>query len=221
MIELILLALSTSISPKPKLIYVGDPMCSWCYGVSEELARVKEHFEGELDFEVILGGLRPYNKETMADLKDFLTHHWEDVNKASGQEFNFDILNDNTITYDTEPPSRAVVVVRELKPQVEFEFFKSIQRVFYFENKNMHLAESYKEALEHLDIDVAAFNALFDSEDMKAKVKLDFAKARQLEATSFPTLLIQVGETVQLVTRGFSNKSDMVAAIESILQEKQ
>jgi len=218
MIELILLALSTSIQPKPKLIYVGDPMCSWCYGISEELAMVKQHFEDELDFEIVIGGLRPYNRQTMAELKDFLTQHWLDVNSRSGLEFNFDILNDETITYDTEPPSRAVLVVRRLSPEKEFEFFKAIQRVFYFENKNMHLAESYHEVLKRMDIDVEIFNVLFDAEEMRALVKLDFARARQLGANSFPTLLLQAGDSIHLVNRGFTKKQQMIRAIERILE---
>ncbi|KAA3621349.1 MAG: DsbA family protein, partial [Bacteroidetes bacterium] len=176
------------------------------------------HFENEVDFEVVLGGLRPYNKETMADLKDFLTHHWQDVHKASGQEFNYDILDDQNITYDTEPPSRAVLAVRELKPELEFDFFKAIQKVFYFENKNMHLAESYHEVLKDMEIDLEAFDKLFASEDLKALVKMDFVRARQLGVSSFPTLLIQVGDSVNLVARGFSNKDEMIAEIDRILE---
>lgn len=219
MIEMILLALSASFQPRPKLIYVGDPMCSWCYGISEELAQLKQHFEDELDFEIVLGGLRPYNKETMAELSVFLTQHWMDVKSRSGQEFNFDILNDETITYDTEPPSRAVLVVRRLSAGKEFEFFKAIQHVFYFENKNMHLAESYHEVLKKMDIDVQIFNVLFDSEEIKGLVKLDFARARQLGANSFPTLLLQVGDSLHLVNRGFAPKKEMIQAIERILKE--
>lgn len=218
MIELILLALTASVQPKPKLIYIGDPMCSWCYGISDELAQVKQHFDDEVDFEVVLGGLRPYNKETMADLKDFLTHHWVDVHKASGQEFNYDILDDQNITYDTEPPSRAVLVVRKLKPEMEFDFFKAIQKVFYFENKNMHLAGSYHEVLKDMEIDIQAFDELFASEELEALVKLDFARARQLGVSSFPTLLIQVGDSINLVARGFASKEEMISAIDRILE---
>ena len=76
------------IGPKPKLIYIGDPMCSWCYGFSNELSFIVEEYEDTVEFEMIMGGLRPYNTETMIDLKDFLSHHWEDVAKASGKKFS-------------------------------------------------------------------------------------------------------------------------------------
>lgn len=218
MFKIILLALFTMVQqPKPELIYVGDPMCSWCYGVSEEMAQVKNHFDAKVDFKVVTGGLRPYNTETMADLKDFLTHHWEDVHKASGQKFNYGILDSTDITYDTEPPSRATVVVRRLKPEVEFEFFKAIQRTFYLENKNMHLKESYHDVLKSLSVNTAEFDKLFVSDEMKNLVRQDFTKARRLGVSSFPTLLLKTGEDVHVVARGFSDSASMIAEIDKLL----
>ena len=121
---------------KAKLIYVGDPMCSWCYGIADELTKTVESLGADTDLQLIMGGLRPYNTETMKDLGDFLKEHWDHVNQASGQPFNYGILQDHSFVYDTEPPSRAVLVVRKLKPEQELAFFKSIQTAFYKDNKN-------------------------------------------------------------------------------------
>ncbi|MFQ5523922.1 MAG: DsbA family protein, partial [Acidimicrobiia bacterium] len=38
-----------------KLIYVGDPMCSWCWGFAPEI----EDLADEYPVEVVVGGLRP------------------------------------------------------------------------------------------------------------------------------------------------------------------
>lgn len=27
---------------KPALIYIGDPLCSWCYGIAPELDKLKK-----------------------------------------------------------------------------------------------------------------------------------------------------------------------------------
>ena len=67
-------------------------MCSWCYGISDELTIVHQHYD-HIPLELVKGGLRPYNTETMSDLKSFLQHHWEEVNKRSGQEFNYGVLD--------------------------------------------------------------------------------------------------------------------------------
>jgi len=49
---------------KMTLIYIGDPMCSWCYGLANEWETTYKTFEQEANIELIMGGLRPYNKQT-------------------------------------------------------------------------------------------------------------------------------------------------------------
>jgi len=217
-----LLALAMNMNPEEsKLIYVGDPMCSWCYGVSNEMLTVKEHFADDLDFEIVMGGLRPHNQQTMSDLKDFLTHHWEEVQQASGQKFNYGILESRDITYDTEPPCRATVVVRQLKPEAAFAFFKSVQKAFYFDNKNLHLVESYEPILKSLDIDLREFARLFESDEMKNATKADFQLAADMGVRGFPTLLLQRGEDIQVIANGFAEAETMIARVQSLLPSKE
>ena len=203
---------------KATLIYVGDPMCSWCYGFEPELTEILKALNDEVDFELVMGGLRPYNKETMLDLKDFLTHHWEDVNKASGQKFSYGILDDQTITYDTEPPSRATIVVRRLAPEKEFAFFQGTQILFYKENKNMHLAESYTGLLEDLEIDVEQFAALFESEEMKTLVREDFVRAGEMGVRGFPSMLLKQGDQYTLIANGYAKSEKIIATVRAELK---
>jgi len=201
-----------------KIIYVGDPMCSWCYGIAPEYTKLLDRFEGELDFELVMGGLRPYNQQTMPELKDFLKEHWHEVYERSGQEFTYDILDDANITYDTEPPSRATVVVRQLDPSKEIEFFKKAQVLFYKENKNMHLTESYFGLLDELGIDKEAFVALFNSDEMKLKIKEDFMRASTLNANSFPTIILQHDGQYYAVAKGYSTADKMIKRVEKIVK---
>ena len=192
-------------------------MCSWCYGISDELAKVEKHYNGVADFEVILGGLRPHNQETMLDLKSFLTHHWEEVNARSGQAFKYDILNSSDITYDTEPPCRAVVTVRKMDSSVCFDFFRMIQREFYFENKNMHDVESYRSSVEKVGLDFTQFKNEFHSLEAKADTELDFRRSTRLGVRSFPTVLLEHEGRIDVVAAGYSDFSTMVRRIDEIL----
>ncbi|MEM9548354.1 MAG: hypothetical protein AAGA77_20390 [Bacteroidota bacterium] len=121
---------------KPKLIYVGDPMCSWCYGISDELGKVVAYYEDKMDLEVVMGGLRAGGgEEWNASFKEFLRHHWEDVGIKSGQSFSFALLDKEEFNYDTEPACRAVVVVEELASDKSFRFLKRFKRDFTKEVK--------------------------------------------------------------------------------------
>ncbi len=217
MIYAILFSLLFNDVDPPKLIYVGDPMCSWCYGISPELDKVASHYKGKLEIEIVMGGLRPYNTETMFDLKDFLADHWQEVNHRSGQPFSYGILENQKITYDTEPPSRAVVTVRQLTPHKTLAFFTAIQKDFYFKNKNMHLVESYYSSLDELGIDRDKFYTLFMSDEMKTLVKKDFERANSLKVHSFPTLLLVKNDRTYFVANGYSTVDKMIERIDKYL----
>lgn len=202
---------------KPTLIYIGDPMCSWCYGFSPELNKVIEHYDDKLDFDMVYGGLRPYNTQSMTELKDFLSHHWEDVNKASGQEFKYGILDSEDITYDTEPPSRACIVVRSMDKDKEYEFFKEVQKAFYFENKNLHLVESYHSILDNLDLDTKEFDQQFSSEEKKAEIRKDFEKSEEMGIRGFPSLVLKVNGELHLISNGYKDSDSIIKMIDSKL----
>lgn len=203
---------------KATLIYVGDPMCSWCYGFAEEINKAVEDLKDKADFQLVMGGLRPYNTETMADLGDFLKHHWEQVNQRSGQPFKYDILSDKTFVYDTEPPSRAVIVMRKLKPEAELAFFKQVQRAFYMHNKNTNLVDTYLELANEFGVDPKVFQKEFESEEMKSAAKAEFAQAAAMGVRSFPTVLLRVGESLAIIANGYTTAQRIESAVEEQLQ---
>jgi len=212
----ILLSLFSSLEPKPKLIYIGDPMCSWCYGIAPELEELKTHYEEELTFEIIMGGLRPYNTQAITELKDFLIEHWEEVESRSGQEFNSEILNSSNIPYDTEPPSRAVAIVRSMNPSKAFDFFHACQKAFYYENLNLNEVASYKNAIKTAGLDFQSFKTKFESAEWKAKIKEDFERAGKLGVRSFPTILLEKNNELYVISQGYSKKEDMVKRIQKV-----
>ena len=178
-------------------------MCSWCYGFAPELDKVLSEMRDDFELQLIMGGLRPYNDEIISGMKEFLQEHWEHVQEASGQEFNFDILDNNELVYDTEPPSRATVVMRNMKPEVEYDFFKRVQRAFYAENQNLSKAESYFDILDLYELDHSEFKRMINTEEMKTQVKDDFFLAQQLGIRAFPALLAYRAEQFYMISNGY------------------
>ena len=203
----------------PTLIYVGDPMCSWCYGFAPELAETIEQFGDKIQVRLVMGGLRPYNHEQINTMKDFLKEHWEHVNQASNQPFDYSILDDPDFVYDTEPPSRAVLAVRKLHPQVEYNFFQDVQELFYAKNKHTNVAENYYPLLDKYSIDKESFTEAFHSDELKQLTKADFEKASQLNIRGFPSILLLEDGKYTLVSNGYTKSKELISRIEKIMEK--
>lgn len=202
---------------KPTIIYVGDPMCSWCYGFGSEFDAAMSELSPEVDLEVVMGGLRPYNKEVMVDMKDFLSSHWKDVNDKSGKPFNYGILDTN-IPYDTEPASRAVVVVRSMKEDLAMPYFHKAQHGFYFDNHDPMDVSSFAKIAVELGLDEGEFRTKFLSEEFKKMIKQDFLRASQLGVRSFPTVLLSHNGEVDVVASGYTTSDKIITKVRSLLK---
>lgn len=188
----------------PHLIYVMDPMCSWCYGFAPVLHQLKAEQEGKLNFKLVLGGLRPGTTEPMDEqMKAAVQQHWQEVERATGQTFDFNFFERDSFVYDSEPACRAVVTVRYLQPEKELEMAEEVQRAFYARNNDVTKAEVLAEIALGFGIAEDVFLEKFHSDEMKEKTHQDFLIARHLQANAFPSVYLLNGHTVSLLSRGY------------------
>jgi len=201
-------------------IYVGDAMCSWCHGFAPALTKLTERFP-EIPLHLVMGGLRPYGSEKIADMHDFLKHHWEEVHTRSGQPFSYGILSDSEFIYDTEPASRATVVVRKMAPEKEFEFFKDLQLAFYRDNHRTDKIETYLNICDRYDLDKKEFQRLFKSEEMRNETRQDFQLAQEMGIKGFPSMVFKKGGQFFLISNGYQEAESLIQTINKILAEEK
>lgn len=199
------------------LIYVGDPMCSWCYGFAPELKSAAAELREEVDIEIVMGGLRPYNTQKMTDLADFLKGHWEEVHERSGQQFTYDVLQKDW-AYDTEPPARAFTVFRDMNPAESLAFFEDLQKTFYLDNKNMNQAETYASLARKYGLDSEEFIKKFESEVYKNRVRQDFETAAQLGIRGFPSMVLKKGDEYVLIANGYTTAAHITSTVRRIMK---
>ncbi|MEO9966703.1 MAG: DsbA family protein [Reichenbachiella sp.] len=205
-------------SLKNKLIYIGDPMCSWCWGITNHLDQIKKEYADVLDFELVMGGLRPGGGEEWTDeFKSMIRSHWEHVESASGQPFDYRFFDREQFDYDTEPSARAVRVVRDLDASKEWKFYKRLQSAFYAENKDVHDLKTYELICNEQGLNYVTFESLFLSAGYKQLVYQDFARAQQMGVRGFPAVVMQKGDEYFAVSMGYSDYDRMKGTLESIL----
>jgi putative protein-disulfide isomerase len=188
-----------------EILYIGDPMCSWCWGFAPVLDAIRDTYSQIAAFRIIVGGLRPGDLAQAMDMHfaTSLREHWQHVHDASGQPFNFDFLKREGFVYDTEPAARAVVTVRQLVPQQEWSFFKALQKSFYAENVDITRAENYTTLLEECEIPEGQFLEAFNSETAHTATYRDFASSQQMGIRGFPSLVLHKQEHYALLTEGY------------------
>ncbi len=187
-----------------QLIYVGDPMCSWCWGFSPTKRALEEQCRGRADLTLIVGGLRPGTTQPQDDArKDFLRQHWAEVNKRTGQPFIYDILERDDFVYDTEPACRAVVTVRELHGnQRALGYFADLQRAFYSRNEDITQADTLAALAAEAGADGASFAERFASDELRKTTLNDFRIAQSLGVTGFPTVVVCEDANYAYLTKG-------------------
>jgi putative protein-disulfide isomerase len=196
--------MSAELLSEPEIVYVGDPMCSWCWG----MAPVVEYLAGRTDagMRIVVGGLRPGAAAQPLDdeLRRVLAHHWESVAARTGQPFDSLALQREGWMYDTELPARAVVTMRRLAPERELDMFTRIQRAFYAEGIDVTDPAVYPTLVEELDGDKVGFMEILMSEESLAAAREDFAMARELGVLGFPTVLLRIDGKLQVLSRGYA-----------------
>ena len=204
-------------SDRPTLLYIADPMCSWCYGFAPQMDALLTGLDGIVDLKLVMGGLRPFNTETMAKLGNMLRTHWHHVAEASGQPFNHEIFDDHSFVYDTEPPSRAVLVMRQLQPESEYPFFKRIQEAFYRANQNTNDERTYLLLAKQFGVDEDAFSAAYNATETRNATLDEFHFAQRLGVRSFPTTVLLNNGRYTLLARGYALADQIEAAVRQLI----
>jgi putative protein-disulfide isomerase len=200
------------------LVYVGDPMCSWCWGFVPEI----ESLADDLPVEVVVGGLRPGPMAQVLDdrMADSLEHHWVEIADRTGQPFDIEFLKrrDGWV-YDTEPAAIAVTQMREMNPARALDYFTDIQMAFYGHGEDVTDFETLTTLTEGYDIDHHEFAQALPTDDARTRAWNDFSRSRNWGISGFPTLVGEMEDgRLALLARGWTRASTIRQRIASVAE---
>lgn len=201
--------------------YVGDPMCSWCWGISPTVGAVEAFCETEgIEFSITMGGLRAGGGDSWnAAFKDFLRNEWRHIHQTTGQPFGFTLLEAPHFEYDTEPACRAVATVKllqarnQLPSSIALKFFSAVQRKFYVDGQDPKVADFYASICASLALDFEEFRAMFESPEARQAVQQEFVRCRQWRVRSFPTLLLERDGKTEPLAAGFVTEEQVLSRL--------
>lgn len=206
--------------------YVGDPMCSWCWGLSPTLKELAAYCAGHnLGFSVQMGGLRPGGGDAWnSAFKAFLRNEWEHIGQATGQPFGFSLLEAADFDYDTEPACRAVVAMSKLLAGADpdsrrlLAFLAAIQHRFYVEGEDPKTPEFYRDPCASVSVAHEAFVALFLSAEAGLATRKEFQRCRAWGVRGFPSLLLEIEGRMRLLASGYADSGSLIDRLEASLK---
>ncbi len=218
------LLLDLGFEPRAQLdvefVYVGDPMCSWCWGFSPALEKLESRYD--IPLRVVMGGLRtgPLAEPMGIEARQQLTGYWQGVAQRTGQPFTNASLERDGWSYDTEPSCRAVVTMRELAPQDTRRWVARLHRAFYVEGVDITNVSVFPGLLDEFDVDPDHFTRMLAADATIERTRQDFAEAQRYGATGFPTVLFRDGEEIGIVTRGYVPWNQLEPALTDWLEKR-
>ncbi len=198
-----------------RLIYIMDPMCSWCWGFAPVAAVLAAKAQqAGVGFDVVLGGLRSEQQPVDAAARAHYHGYWRSVQAATGQVFDFERGLPVGMCYDTEPASRAIATVRQWQPARALAMAEAVQAAFYTQGQDTTDAAVLQALAQEQGMAAADFAAAFASDALRAVVQADAAWARSVGVSGFPSVLAEQEGRLH----GVSNGCQSLERIKAVLQ---
>lgn len=210
----------------PELLYLHDPLCGWCYGISPVINQIQQAFAGRIDVSVLCGGMVTGNDAgPIAGSWEYIKNALGDVESVTGVAFGaaFKALGEaGTYRYDSEPPSRAIAAFRHLTqdPARTVAFAHAVQVALFRDGLDLNEAITYPSLLAPFGVDAAAFQGRFAAPETARAAQQEFAAVARIGVQGFPTAVLRIGEQGYVLARGYQPYEQLRQGLEQLLREE-
>ena len=180
---------------KKNLIYLFDPLCGWCYGITPTLSNITS--DPDITIEMLPTGLFSGAQPKLID-DDFAVFAWSNdmrIASLTGQIFTehyrTSVLGDRKQRIDSDPATLAFTAVSLTEPTREFETLKAIQHARFVDGQDITNASTLASILKALDLNEAALmikgkNDIFTPRS-SAKARIRSRRATKAETSTSST----------------------------------
>ena len=209
---------------RPTLVYGFDPLCGWCFVFAPSLAALRRELEGRVDIELACGGLVVGERvRSMAEMRPYLRSAIPEAEARSGVRFGAGftegLLLRDEVRLASEPACRALFAARSLGASSSqlLDYATQMIEALYQRGEVTSDIEPLARAASAVGLDGGALRERWDSAPMRAETEQEFAAARALGVSMYPSLLLRRGEQVELILRGFATPAQAVSLVEAAL----
>lgn len=211
----------------PKVFYVYDALCGWCFGFKDNILRLHQEYGGRVEFEVLSGNMVPIeNKHHISKMASYISGAYHRVEELSGCKFGEGYLQHilhpekSDLELCSEVPGIALSVMKSFNPAQSFTYAAALQNALMVDGKDLNKDETYLDLAKLFSLDSDLFLKRLHDEAFRDIAHAEFAMVKQLGITGFPCVLVQTDERkLFMIARGFTHYDDLKQRLEKVLEE--
>jgi len=188
--------------PRQRLVFVTDPMCSWCWGMATEFEQARAELAERVEFDLMLGGINTHGTQPIGDYgRRFLMRLWREVADTTGQEFGFKLPDE--YVHNSVTACLAVEAVRDLTGSVPFEYLHALQEAFFRYGRDITSVELLVEVAEGCGVEAQALRARMEEPATLERIRFQFDNTGAFGTNALPSLLIERDGALTLFAGGY------------------
>lgn len=204
----------------PKLTLFADPMCSWCYGFSPAMHKLRHLLSGKFELHLVMGGLRAAQAPLTSQERQDIQNHWLHVEQATGQEFTFQHALPDGFIYNTLPACKAVAVLWRVQPDLAWQYLDALHTAFYLRGLDITDEGNLIDIAVEQGLPAASFSAAIQSEDAEMALQQDLNTTADNGVNGFPSLLLELDDYRRLIVVGYEPYESVVEKITMAIQRQ-
>ncbi|MFT4737136.1 MAG: putative protein-disulfide isomerase [Cyclobacteriaceae bacterium] len=207
---------------KDQILYIFDPLCGWCYGFSQTIYDFYKAHSENLDFVPIVGGMVTGDRiGPAAKMYDYISGAIPRLEQTTGckvtQTYLEVILSSQEVIMNSEPPCRAVVAFRSIKPDQSMTFVKALQYAHYGLGRDYNLDSTYASLLAQFDVSEQAFFSAYESKEILDITVNEFDWVQKAGVRGFPATVLKQGDQYTMLASGYTSIEQLNSTLQKVL----
>lgn len=193
------------------LIYVMDPMCSWCYAFHPHLRDLISRLKQGVKVQCYMGGLAPDSDQPMPeDMQQAIQNTWHQIEQRTGTQFNYDFWTHCQPRRSTYPACRAVISAELTATGSGMQMAEAIQRAYYLEARNPSDLSTLTELAAEIGLDEKRFASQMFSEKTARTLFEDLHYCQQHGIQGFPFLGLEMQNGLEIICSGYCERDQLL-----------
>ena len=183
-----------------KVVYVMDAYCGWCWGFSARIVEFEAANRHRVPFTAISGGLFTGQRARPISAYPHIPEANARIARLTGALFGTPyqrVLEEGRLVMNSSDAGAALAALRDLAPQKTIHWTRQLQEAFYERGQSLSEPATIGAIAAAEGFDAAEVLRRLQDGSAHVQAASDFALARHLGASTYPTLLFVDGPKVQ------------------------